>query len=128
MAGMLPAVSVAQDEGPEQPTSFGQAGLYHLTFAADISFETFLPVSNTDVFIEGSPLLLSLAGWQFAPVGTELRLRLYLDDRLVFEDARSVVTPADSGFVFAYQPEGGAQVGTYTAQLDYNGVPEELAS
>ena len=67
VAMTLPAVSLAQDERPEQPSSFGQAGLYHLTFAADIDFETFLPVSNTDVFVEGSPVLLTLAAGSSHP-------------------------------------------------------------
>lgn len=122
---LMPAGTAAVDQ---QPSSFGQASLYHLSFAAGLDFNTFLPVNNNDIFVEGSPYILILAGWQRAPVGTSLQLRLFQGDRLVYLDARNVVTETNSGYLFGFVPSGGAEIGTYTAQLDYNGLPEETAS
>jgi hypothetical protein len=124
----MPATLLAQDGVPEEPPSFGNAALYHMTFAGDIDLGSYLPVSNGDRFPIGSPYILSLVGWQVAPAGTELRLRLFKDDRLVYEDARIVQRPRNSGYVFAYVPPGGAEEGRYTAQLEYNRVPEEFGT
>lgn len=111
---------------PEEPPSIGEALLYHLQFATDIRGA--FPTDNGTQFAEGTPLLLTLVGWDYAPRDTELGLRLFFGDRLVFEDARLVVTTRDAGFVFAFEPAGGLIEGPYTAELYYNGVVEEVAT
>ncbi len=107
------------------PGSLGQALLYHLSFATDIDGT---PVDEGDVFREGAPRVLTLVGWQYVPSGTELRLRVFQGTRLVYDDARIATRELDGGYIFNYQPAGGVQAGTYVAQLDYNGVPDEVAT
>ncbi|HET7676818.1 MAG TPA: C25 family cysteine peptidase [Candidatus Limnocylindrales bacterium] len=128
MAGMLmaqPTHLAAVEDAPEQPSSLGEATLYHLSFATNLSGA---PIEEGDVFPVGVPRVLTLLGWDRAPVGTEFRLRLFQGDRLVFEQARTVRTRTKSGYVFNYSPPGGVPAGEYSAQLDYNGVPEEVAT
>lgn len=122
-----PGRALAADALPEQPTSVGDAILYHLQFAADIDDRTGTPVNEGDLFPVGQPLALILLGWDYAPAGTELRIRLYQDDRFIGEQARMVVVERNAGFVFIFQPPGGLAAGRYSAQLDYNGVPDEVA-
>ena len=107
------------------PGSLGRALLYHLDFATDIDGT---PVDEGDVFREGVPRVLTLVGWDYVPSGTELRLRVFLGSRLVYDDARIATREQDGGFIFNYQPVGGVPAGAYVAQLDYNGVPDEVAT
>jgi hypothetical protein len=107
------------------PASLHEAVLYHLDFATDIDGT---PVDEGDTFVEGVPRVLTLVGWDFVPAGTELRVRVYNGTRLVYDDTRTVTREQTGGFVFNYQPDGGVPAGTYAAQLDYNGVPDEVAA
>ncbi len=120
--GVVPAIAV---EGPEEPVSIRQAILYHLQFATDINGT---PVDEGTTFVEGVPRVLTLVGWDFVSRGTLLRVRLFQDGRLVLDEERVVTYTSGSGYIFNYQPEGGPTAGTYTAQLDYNGVPDEVAT
>lgn len=123
--------SWAVDPVPEEPSSLGQAILYHLEFAVDIEYVeggAGLPIGQGDRFPSGVPLVITLLGWDFAPAGTELRLRLYQGERLVFDDTRIVQHEQSSGVIFPYAPEGGVPDGAYAAQLDYNGVPDEVVT
>ncbi len=122
IGGVAPVIAV---EGPEEPVSIRQAILYHLQFATDINGT---PVDEGTTFTEGVPRVLTLVGWDYVTIGTQLRVRLFQDGRLVLDDAKTVNRLSGGGFVFNYQPEGGPTAGTYTAQLDYNGVPDEVAT
>lgn len=124
LAMAMPSSLVAQD--PEEPPSLGQALLYHLQFATDIS--NGFPLDNGTVFPDDAPRVLTLVGWDFAPFLTELGIRLYVGDRLVMEDVRYVITEQRAGYIFNYQPGGRLPVGTYTAELYYNGVIDEVAT
>lgn len=107
------------------PGSLGRAILYHLDFATDIDGT---PVEEGDTFVEGGPRVLALLGWDFVPAGTDLRLRIYTGNRLVYDDTRTTSREEDGGFIFNFQPSGGIRAGAYIAQLDYNGVPDEVAT
>ena len=120
----MPSSLVAQD--PEEPPSIGEALLYHLQFATNI--RDGFPLDNGTTFPDDAPRILTLVGWDFAPFLTELGLRLYHGDRLVMDDARYVVTSQRAGYVFNYEPDDGLDTGTYTAELYYNGVIEEVAT
>jgi len=122
----FPPSLLAQTDPPEEPPSIGQALLYHLQFATDIRGG--FPLDNGTRFLDVAPRVLILVGWDYAPLYTEIGLRLYQDDRLVLEDTRFVFTPGRSGYIFNFEPEGGPPVGLYTAELYYNGVVEEVAT
>ena len=95
------------------------------SFATDINGT---PVDEGTTFTEGVPRILTLIGWDYVELGTELRVRLFRDGRLVLDDAKTVGRQRGGGFIFNFQPPGGVPVGSYTAQLDYNGVPDEVAT
>jgi hypothetical protein len=120
--GVAPVIAI---EGPEEPTSIREAILYHLQFATDIDGT---PVDEGTIFTEGVPRVLTLVGWDYVQPGTQLRVRLFQDGRLVLDDEKTVYRASGGGYIFNYQPEGGPTAGTYTAQLDYNGVPDEVAT
>jgi Peptidase family C25 len=107
------------------PASLGQAVLYHLDFATDVDGT---PVDEGDTFEAGGPRVLTLVGWDYVPFGTELRLRIFQGTRLVYDDTRTTSREDDGGYIFAYQPTGGLVTGAYAAELDYNGVPDEVAT
>ncbi len=108
-----------------EPGSLHRALLYHLDFATDVDGT---PIDEGDTFQAGIPRVLTLLGWDHVPSGTSLRLRIYADSRLVYDDTRPVTREDDGGFVFDLEPSGGVPAGAYVAQLDYNGVPDEIAT
>jgi hypothetical protein len=119
------AIPTIANEPP--PPSVGQGTLlYHLEFASDIIDG--IPQDAGNVFPPGTPGILALLGWDHAAAGAEFRLRLYLGDRLVFEDARTVIEEEASGVVFGIFGDGALPNGHYTAELSYNGVPEEISA
>lgn len=108
-----------------RPSVGDRALLYHLEFAADIVDG--IPRDVGNAFPPGTSAILALLGWDRAPAGTEFRLRLYFDDRLVYEETRTVVREEGSGVVFGIFADGALPDGHYTAELAYNGVPEETS-
>ena len=123
VSGPMPTVGATTT--PDEPPSLRSSIIYHLQVATNIDGT---PIDEGTSFLEGVPRVLTLVGWDFAPAGTRLRIRLFQDDRLVLDDERTVSRPRSGGFVFNFEPAGGVRAGQYTAQLDYNGVPDEVAS
>jgi hypothetical protein len=121
-----PTASPTTANEPPPPSVGEGALLYHLEFASDIIDG--IPQDAGNVFPPGTPGILALLGWDHAAAGTEFRLRLYLGDRLVFEDARTVIEEDASGVVFGIFGDGALPKGHYTAELSYNGVPEEMSA
>lgn len=125
--GVRPSVGV---DSPALPPSLGQSVLFHLQLATDIDAAG-NPVGQATQFASGTQAIFGLLGWQYVPAGTELRLRLFRDDRLVSEQAHSVVNESGrgddgAGFVYAFRPEGGFADGDYTVEVGYNGLPDEI--
>lgn len=113
--------------GPVTPPSTGQAVLLHTQFATGIDADG-VPIGQADAFPEGTSEILSLVGWKFAEQGTELRFRLFQDDHLVLEHAHVVQSGREGGFVVPLVAEGGFPSASYTAEISWNGVPDELAT
>lgn len=122
-----PAPTQASVQGPATPPSVGQAVLLHTQFATSIDAEG-VPIGETDAFPEGTPEIFALVGWQRAESGTELRFRLFQDDRLVLEHAHVVQRGRDAGFVVPLVASGGFPAGAYAAEISWNGVPDEIAT
>ena len=114
-------------QGPATPPSVGLDVLLHTQFATDIDADG-VPIGETDAFPDGTTQILALVGWKRASIGTELRLRLFQDDRLVLEHAHVVERGRDAGFVVPLVAAGGFPAGAYTAEILWNGVPDELAT
>lgn len=112
--------------GEQPPSAGGGALLYHLEFATDVVDG--IPQGVGNVFPPGTTSVFALLGWDSAPAGTEFRLRLYLEDRLVYEDSRTAVHEEQSGVLFGIYGDGALPQGHYTAELAYNGVPEETSA
>lgn len=122
-----PAPTQAGVQGPVLAPSAGEAMLLHTQFATDIDANG-VPIDETDAFPEGTGQILALVGWKLAEVGTELRFRLFQDGRLVLEHAHVVERGRNAGFVIPLVATGGFPAGAYTAEILYNGVPDELAT
>ena len=115
---------------PTLPPSVGTSILYHLQLATDIDASG-NPVGQGSVFPSGSPTIFGLLGWQYVQAGTELKLRLFQDDRFIYETAHTVVKEsggqdAGAGFVYVFHAASGFPDGAYTIEVDYNGVPDEV--
>ena len=125
----IPAAAPAS-AAPELGPSAGQAILFHLQLAEGI--ENGRPVGQSDSFPVGTPTIFGLLGWQYVPVGTELRVRLFQGDRFLYEDAHIVQDPqgpegsTGAGFVFAFATDNGFPAGDYYVEVDYNRVPDEI--
>ncbi|HUQ44595.1 MAG TPA: hypothetical protein VM451_09345 [Candidatus Limnocylindria bacterium] len=115
------------EQGPTTPGSLNRGVLFHTQFATEISAEG-VPVGESDAFPEGTPQILVLVGWQRAAPGTELRVRLFQDDRFVTERTHVVVDAELGGLVVPLQASDGFPTGVYTAELSWNGLPDELAT
>jgi hypothetical protein len=119
-------------QGPSTPSSLGEAVLYHTQFATDIDPDG-APLGVTDAFPAGTGQILALVAWQYADVETDLRFRLFEGDRLVFEDSHVVANEtgpgeAAAGYVIPMSVDGGFASAAYTAEIAYNGVPDEVAT
>jgi len=125
--GIRPTASAA----PTLPPSVGNAVLFHLQLATDIDGNG-NPIGQATTFPTGTDLVFGLLGWSYVPAGTELRLRLFRDDRFIYETAHTVQSetgPDDSssaGFVFPFKADGGFPDGGYSIEVDYNRVPDEV--
>lgn len=122
-----PAPTQTGVQAPVTAPSAGEAQLLHTQFATDIDAKG-VPIGEADAFPEGTTQILALIGWQLAEIGTELRFRLFQDDRLVLEHAHVVEKGKDAGFVVPLIASGGFPAAAYTAEISYNGVPDELAT
>ncbi len=124
---LTPAPTQAGVQGPVLAPSAGEAMLLHTQFATDIDASG-VPINETDAFPEGTGQILALVGWHLVEVGTELRFRLFQDGRLVLEHAHVVERGRHAGIVIPLVASGGFPTGAYTAEILYNGVPDELAT
>ena len=112
------------------PASTGNAVLFHLQLAADIDTAG-NPIGQGTAFPAGTKAILGLLGWSRVPAGTELRLRLYRDDRLLSEVSHTVVRAkhtddANVGFVFPFADDAGFADGSYSMTVTYDGGLEEV--
>ncbi len=114
--------------GVASPPSQGQAVIYHLQFATNIEAERGLPVGLGDTFPVGTKVILAMLGWQRIQPGTELGIKLYLEDRFIGEAKRTVQNPRNAGFVVPFSSQDGFPAGSYKAEVTYNGLPDEIAS
>ncbi len=117
-------------DAPALPPSVGQSVLFHLQLASDIDTAG-NPIGQGTQFASGATTIFGLLGWQYVPAGTELRLRLFQNDRFVDETAHTVVNASGAGqdgagFVYPFHSSGGFPDGAYTVEVDYNGVPDEV--
>lgn len=116
---------------PALPPSVGQSILFHLQLATDIDAAG-NPVGQGTQFASGTQTIFGLLGWQYVPAGTELKLRLFEGDRFVFETSHNVVNETGggeedgAGYVYGFHTSSGFPDGTYTVEVDYNGVPDEV--
>ena len=122
----IPGPTQVNLQGPVTQPSVG-AVLLHTQFAAAIDADG-VPIGETDAFPEGTTQILALVGWRRADSGTELRFRLFQDQRLVLEYAHEVERRLDSGFVVPLVASGGFPAGAYAAEISWNGVPDEIAT
>jgi hypothetical protein len=119
--------------GPVQPASVGKAILYHLQLASDIAADG-TPIGLGNGFPSGTTVVYGLLGWSLAEAGTELKLRLFQGDRFVYETSHVIVNGTAArhgdgqGFVFPLIAEGGFPDDTYSVEVDFNGVPDEVVS
>lgn len=114
--------------GVGRPPSEGNAIIYHLLFASNIEQQSGLPIGLGDTFPVGTQAILAMLGWGRVQPGTELGIRIYLDDRFLGESKHTVQNPTNSGFVVPFTAEGGFTAGQYKAEVTYNGVPDEVAT
>jgi hypothetical protein len=118
-------------EAPALPPSLGQSILFHLQLATDIDAAG-NPIGQGTQFASGTQTIFGLLGWQYVTAGTELRLRLFQGDRFVYETSHTVVNESGSGeedgagFVYSFHTSDGFPDGSYTVEVDYNGVPDEV--
>ncbi|MEO5705156.1 MAG: C25 family cysteine peptidase [Candidatus Limnocylindrales bacterium] len=113
--------------GPASPTSVGKGVLVHTQFATAID-EAGVPVGESDAFPVGTQQILALVAWDDADAGTQLRMRLFQDDRFVLEQVHVVALEDNAGFAVPLIVEEGFPAGLYTAEISWNGVPDELAT
>lgn len=137
--GLRPVATAAprtSDVAPAAPTtsnvapSVGTAVLFHLQLATDIDGAG-TPIGQGTSFPDGTKVIFGLLGWNYVAAGTELKLRLFQDDRFLYETSHVVInesgTNGDStGFVFPFAAQDGFPTGNYLAEVDYNGVPDEI--
>jgi len=125
--GLRPVATAA----PSLPPSVGNSILFHLQLATDIDSGG-NPVGQGTVFPVGTKVIFGLLGWQYVPAGTELRVRLFQEDRFIYEAAHVVVNetgPDDgsgTGFAFTFYVDTGFPAGSYSVEVDYNRVPDEV--
>ncbi|MCJ7710486.1 MAG: C25 family cysteine peptidase, partial [Chloroflexi bacterium] len=129
-AGAPGSLGPTASAAPELPPSVGNSVLFHLQLAADID-QYGNPIGQGNVFPEGTTLIFGLLGWNYVPVGTELRLRLFQGDRFVYETSHVVVNETgpdgeSAGFLFPLNMSVGFPAGDYYVEVDYNRVPDEI--
>ena len=114
---------------PALPPSVGTSVLFHLQLATDLDTSG-NPIGQATQFASGTKTIFGLLGWQYVAPGTELKLRLFSGDRFIYETAHTVVNAhgadgAGAGFIYTFHTSDGFADGTYTVEVDYNGVPDE---
>jgi hypothetical protein len=126
--------------GPKVPgTPFSQitgASIHQVLFAAGIDPSRHSPVGIADAFRIGTPTIYALIGWDVIEIGATLDVKLFEGNRLMAEqrvepnhpDPQAPKVDFDGGFAVPFSPEGGFTAGLYTVQLDYDGLPEQVAS
>ena len=90
----------------------------------------------SDVFVTGTPYIYVLIGWDAIETGTTLDVSLFQGNRLMAQQSVTTSRPhpqapsvdLDGGFAILFQPDGGFAAGEYTAELDYHGLPEQIAT
>ncbi len=115
------------ETGPAAPGSVGKSVLVHTQFATAID-DTGVPIGESDSFPVGTQQILALVAWNDADPGTELRLRLFQDDRFVIEQVHIVRQQDNAGFAVPLVATDGFPAGLYSAEITWNGVPDELAT
>lgn len=115
---------------PDIAPSVGNAVLFHLQLATDIDGRG-NPIDQGTSFTRGAKVIFGLLGWNYVPTGTELKLRLFQDDRFLYETSHVVVNETgangdSAGFVFPFATKAGFPDGSYFVEVDYNGVPDEI--
>ena len=111
-----------------KPPSEGKAIIYHLQFATGIEAERGLLIGLGDAFPVGTTVIMAMLGWQRVQPGTELGIKLYLEDRFMGKSSRTVQNPTNAGFVVPFSAEQGFPAGNYKAEVTYNGLPDEIAT
>ncbi len=129
-----PPSQVPGPGGLTSPSSQSEATLFHLQFATGIDPVSGVPRGVGDAFPSGTTNISALLAWSDIPTGTVLRFRLYTADEFLYEKSHTVVTKKREfagehvGFEFGMKWDGGFPDGTYTAELAYNTVPDEVTS
>jgi hypothetical protein len=120
---------------PETPPSrVTGASIHQLLFAEAIGAEG--PLGIADAFRTGTPRIYTLVAWHLIEVGAELDLKLFQGDRLMAQQHFTPKHPhpqlpkidIDGGYAIPFEPDGGFVDGEYTVELDYHGLPEQVAS
>jgi len=118
---------------PELPPSVGNAVLFHLQLATDITTDG-NPIGQGTTFPEGTRAIFALLGWSYVEAGTELKVRLFAGDRFVYEASHVVVAESGprrgqgAGFVFPFVASDGFPAGDYAVEVSFNGIPDEVVS
>ena len=126
-ATSTPEPGATFETGPAAPNSVGKSVLVHTQFATAID-DAGVPIGESDAFPVGTQQILALVAWNDADPGTELRLRLFQDDRFVVEQVHVVRQRDNAGFAVPLVAPDGFPSGLYTAEITWNGVPDELAT
>ncbi len=124
-----PTSNTGTATAPVVPPSTGIATVYHLQLATDLDSDG-NPIGQGTNFPEGTTAIFGLLGWKYIPAGTELKVRLFQDNRFAFEAAHTVVNESSKGgsvgFIFPFVVKSGFPAGAYSVEVDYNGVPDEV--
>ena len=124
-----PTSNTGTATAPIVPPTVGVATIFHLQLATDIDGEG-NPIGQGTTFAEGTTAIYALLGWKYVPAGTELKVRLFQDNRFAFEAAHTVANESNKkggvGFIFPFAVKAGFPAGAYSVEVDYNGVPDEV--
>jgi hypothetical protein len=126
--------------GPKVPSipfsKLTGARIHQVVFATGVDPVARSPIGIADAFLIGTERILALVAWDSIEVGATLDVKLFRGDRLMAEQRVSPNNPDkeiptsdfDGGFAIPFAPDGGFAEGFYTVQLDYDGLPEQVAS
>lgn len=126
--------------GPKVPgtplSRMNRALIHQILFSSGIDPTSGTPLGIADAFRTGTPKILALVAWDLIDTGANLDLKLFQGDRLIAEQTVTPNNPhptqpkidVDGGFAVPFAPEGGFAAGSYTLELDYHDLPEQVAS
>jgi hypothetical protein len=132
--------SPAPGGGPKAPVTpesrITGASIHQIVFATPFDPNASSLTGITDTFKAGTPTIVVLIAWDLIEVGASLDVKLFAEDRLVAEQAVTPSRPSpghpradqDGGFAIPFSMDGGFAAGQYSAELDYDGLPEQVAS